>query len=131
VCLADGRKIPLDDYREQSKEVIRGIAPASLSDLLKLWIDKTTRRDLRTELKDRDVHVAAFRHFLDLDETDDVDILAKVGFDLFEFRRHDRVAVSGMRKTRGCWPVGEQGTGTIGRVKSAFWQTSLTIHYME
>ena len=66
-----------EEYREQSKEVIRGIAPASLSDLLKLWIDKTTRRELRAELKDRDVHVAAFRHFLELDETDDVDILAK------------------------------------------------------
>ena len=27
VCLADGRKIPFDEYREQSRTVIRGIAP--------------------------------------------------------------------------------------------------------
>lgn len=130
VCLADGRKIPLDDYREQSKEVIRGIAPASLSDLLKLWIDKTTRRDLRAELKDRDVHVAAFRHFLDLDETDDVDILAKIGFDLVRVpSRHDRV--TRFWDQEDAWllaRVGEQGAATLDRVKSAFWQTSLD-HY--
>src|ERR1035441_4944434 len=27
VCLADGRKIPFDEYRERSKEVIRKISP--------------------------------------------------------------------------------------------------------
>jgi len=82
VCLADGRKIPFEEYREQSKEVIRSISMASIDELLKLWIDRNTRNDLRGELKDRDIHVAAFRHYFDLDSTDDVDILAKVGFDL-------------------------------------------------
>ena len=67
VCLADGRKIPFDEYREQSRDVIRGIAPVALTDLLSLWIDKGTRKDLRAELKDRDVHVAAFRYFYDLE----------------------------------------------------------------
>lgn len=130
VCLADGRKIPLDDYREQSKDVIRGIAPASLSDLLKLWIDKNTRRDLRAELKDRDVHVAAFRHFLDLDEADDVDILAKVGFDLVRVpSRHDRV--TRFWDQEDAWllsRLGEQRVANEERVKSLFWQTSLD-HY--
>ena len=130
VCLADGRKIPLDEYREQSKEVIRGIAPASLSDLLELWIDKNTRRDLRAELKDRDVHVAAFRHFLDLEETDDVDILAKVGFDLVRVpSRHDRV--TRFWDQEDAWllaRVEEQGVNTGDRLKCPFWQTSLD-HY--
>jgi len=130
VCLADGRKIPFDDYRQQSKEVIRGIAPASLSDLLRIWIDKNTRRDLRAELKDRDVHVAAFRHFLELDTTDDVDILAKIGFDLVRVpNRHDRVVR--FWDQEDAWLLartGEQGLAGPQRLKSAFWQTSLD-HY--
>ncbi len=92
VCLADGRKIPFEEYREQSREVIRSITTSNISDLLGIWIDKNTRGDLRAELKDRDVHIAAFRHFYDLDGTDDVDILSKVGFDLVRVpARHDRV----------------------------------------
>lgn len=130
VCLADGRKIPFDEYREQSKEVIRGIAPASLSDLLKIWIDKNTRRDLRAELKDRDVHVAAFRHFLELDTTDDVDILAKIGFDLVRVpSRHDRV--TRFWDQEDAWLLARTGEHAIpesDRLKSAFWQTSLD-HY--
>lgn len=130
VCLADGRKIPFDDYREQSKEVIREIAPASLSDLLKIWIDKTTRRDLRAELKDRDVHVAAFRHFLGLDSTDDVDILAKVGFDLVRVpSRHDRV--TRFWDQDDAWLLArlrEQTLAEEKRLKAQFWQTSLD-HY--
>ena len=130
VCLADGRKIPFDDYREQSKEVIRGIAPASLSDLLEIWIDKTTRRDLRAELKDHDVHVAAFRHFFGLDATDDVDILAKVGFDLVRVpNRHDRV--TRFWDQEDAWLLGqlrEHALAAEQRVKAQFWQTSLD-HY--
>src|SRR5439155_11506827 len=130
VCLADGRKIPFDEYREQSKEVIRGIAPASMADLLKIWIDKNTRRDLRAELKDRDVHVAAFRHFLDLETTDDVDILAKVGFDLVRVpSRHDRV--SRFWTEEDAWlfsRTNEQALAEAERVKTLFWQTSLD-HY--
>lgn len=92
VCLADGRKIPFEEYREQSREVIRGISTASMQELLKVWIDKNTRQDLRDELKDRDVHISAFRHFYELDGTDDVDIISKVGFDLVRVpNRHDRV----------------------------------------
>lgn len=130
VCLADGRKIPFDDYREQSKEVIRGIAPASLSDLLKLWIDKNTRSDLRAELKDRDVHVAAFRHFLELDSTDDVDILAKIGFDLVRVpSRHDRV--TRFWDQEDAWLLARTGENALAepqRLKTAFWQTGLD-HY--
>lgn len=130
VCLADGRKIPFDEYRERSKEVIRGIAPASLSDLLKIWIDKNTRRDLRAELKDRDVHVAAFRHFLELDTTDDVDILAKVGFDLVRVPdRHDRVAR--FWDQEDAWLLsrtGEHALPESDRLKTTFWQTGLD-HY--
>src|SRR5205085_4617461 len=70
VCLADGRKIQFDEYREQSKEVIRSISTATIDELLKLWIDRNTRNELRTELKDRDVYLSAFRHYFDLDAAD-------------------------------------------------------------
>ena len=130
VCLADGRKIPFEEYRAQSREVIRGIASATHSDLLKLWIDKGTRKDLRAELKDRDVHVAAFRHFFDLDATDDVDILAKVGFDLVRVpARTDRVTRFWEQEDH--WlvtHVGEQAIDDADRFKTRFWQTSLD-HY--
>jgi type I restriction enzyme, R subunit len=82
VCLADGQKIQFDEYCEKSKEVVRSIATADIEELLRLWIDKKTRKEIRDELKDRDVYVQALRHYFELDEADDVDILAKVGFDL-------------------------------------------------
>lgn len=131
ICLADGRKIPLEEYREHSREVIREIAPASILDLLNIWIDKNTRQDLRNELKDQDVHVAAFRHFYDLGATDDVDILAKIGFDLPRVpARHDRVVRFWDREDQ--WLVSRVGEQSLpddeSRVKTRFWQTSLD-HY--
>jgi len=130
VCLADGRKIPFDDYCEQSREVIRSVAHAGLDELLKIWIDKNDRRDLRAELKDRDIHIAAFRHFYDLDGTDDVDILSKVGFDLPRVPgRHDRV-VRFWDHDEG-WllhHVGERQKPEPVRLKTHFWQTGLD-HY--
>lgn len=92
VCLADGRRIPFEDYTEQSREFIQTVAPHSLDDLLDLWIGKTTRKELRDELREQDIYPAAFRHFLDLPTTDDVDILAKIGFNLVRVpTRHQRV----------------------------------------
>ncbi len=129
VCLADGRKIPFDEYREQSKEVIRSISMASIDELLKIWIDRNTRNDLRGELKDRDIHVAAFRHYFDLDATDDVDILAKVGFDLARVpARLDRV--SRIWSQDEAWVRDQlvQQTSANGDLKLDFWQTCLD-HY--
>jgi type I restriction enzyme R subunit len=82
VCLADGRRIPFDEYVEQTREVVRGMAPSSQEDLLHLWVQKESRREVREALRDQDIYPAAFRHYLDLPDTDDVDILAKVGFEL-------------------------------------------------
>ena len=92
VCLADGRKIQFDEYCQQSREIIQNISTAAPKELLKIWIDKNSRRELREELKERDIHISAFRYYFDLDEADDVDILSKVGFNLprVPFRR-DRV----------------------------------------
>jgi len=90
VCLADGRKIPFEEYTEQSREFILSVATRKLDDLLAIWIDKKSRKELREELREHDIYPAAFRHYLDLTDTDDVDILAKIGFDLVRVptRRH-------------------------------------------
>lgn len=130
VCLADGRKIPFDEYREQSKEIIRSISTSSIEELLKLWIDSRTRNDVRGELKDRDIHIAAFRHYFDLDTTDDVDILAKVGFDLLRVpERRDRVARIWSQDEE--WmrnQLIQQASAENGELKLNFWQTCLD-HY--
>jgi type I restriction enzyme R subunit len=90
VCLADGRKIPFEEYTEQSREFIHTVSTKSLDELLSIWINKKSRKELREELRDHDIYPAAFRHYLDLSGTDDVDILAKVGFKLVRVptRRH-------------------------------------------
>lgn len=82
VCLADGRKIPFEEYTEKLREFILDISTRSIDELLSIWIDKGSRHDLRGELRDHDIYPSAFRHYLDLPETDDVDILAKIGFNL-------------------------------------------------
>lgn len=82
VCLADGRKIPFDEYTEQSREHLLDVASQSIDSLLGLWIDKKSRQELREDLRDNDIYPSAFRHYLGLDATDDVDILAKVAFRL-------------------------------------------------
>jgi type I restriction enzyme R subunit len=93
VCLADGRKIPFDEYAEQSRDFILNVTTRSLDELLEIWIDKQSRQELREEMRDQDIYPAAFRHYLDLPTTDDVDILAKIGFNLIRVpTRHQRVA---------------------------------------
>jgi len=90
VCLADGRKIPFEEYTEQSRKFILSVSTKSLDELLAIWIDKKSRKELREELRDHDIYPAAFRHYLELVGTDDVDILAKIGFELVRVptRRH-------------------------------------------
>lgn len=82
VCLADGRKVPFEEYTEQSREFILDVSHKGVDELLQIWIDKGSRQELREALRDRDIYPSAFRHYLDLPDADDVDILAKIGFQL-------------------------------------------------
>jgi type I restriction enzyme, R subunit len=92
VCLADGRKIPFEEYTAHSRQHILDVASKSLDSLLAIWIDKKSRQELREDLRDHDIYPSAFRHYLDLPSTDDVDILAKIGFNLVRVpTRHQRV----------------------------------------
>lgn len=82
VTFADGRRISFEDYSEQSREFIQAFVNKDVNQLLDIWIDKSTRQELRERLIDKNILPAVFQDCQDLWATDDVDILAKIGFDL-------------------------------------------------
>ena len=130
VCLADGRKIPFEDYAAQSREFILNVSHRGLDELLRIWIDKSSRQELREALRDRDIYPAAFRHYLDLPEADDVDILAKIGFQLPRVpNRADRA--NRLLDQDQIWlldQLGERDLPDTDRFKLRVWQTALD-HY--
>ena len=124
VCFADGRRIPLEEYREEARATLRGLPDFDLGALYAAWPDEDRRRSLRDVLKDAGVHVAAFKHYYDLEEADDVDVLAKVGYDLARVPlRRDRVAR--LWSEEGPW-LDRLAAGDDRRL--AFWETTLD-HY--
>jgi type I restriction enzyme R subunit len=130
VCLADGRKIPFEDYAAQSREFILDVSHRGLDELLRIWIDKSSRQELREALRDRDIYPAAFRHYLDLPEADDVDILAKIGFQLPRVpNRADRA--NRLWDKDQIWlldQLGERDLPDADRFKLRVWETALD-HY--
>jgi type I restriction enzyme R subunit len=91
VCLADGDRIPIEDYTEKSRTFVQSLAP-NADQLLNGWIQKTSRIEIRDLLRDNDIYPSVYRYFMDLFDTDDVDILSKIGFDLTRVpTRGDRV----------------------------------------
>ena len=130
VCLADGRKVPFEEYSEKSREFILDVTHKGLDELLRIWIDKKSRLELREELRDRDIYPSAFRHYLELPDTDDVDILAKIGFQMPRVpTRNDRA--NRLWDQDQIWlldQLGEKGVPEEARIKSRFWLTALD-HY--
>lgn len=130
ICLADGRKVPFEEYTEQSRDFILDISHKGLDELLKIWIDKSSRQELREEMRDRDIYPSAFRHYLDLPDTDDVDILAKIGFQLPSVpTRNDRA--TRLWDEDQSWlleHLEEKELPENNRYKSHFWLTALD-HY--
>lgn len=130
VCLADGRKIPFEEYTEQSREVILSVSTRSLDELLNIWVDKNSRRELREELRDHDIYPSAFRHYLELPKTDDVDILAKVGFSLVRVPSRDDRVIRLLEEDEN-WllnQLGEKDLPPEVRIRLPFWNTALD-HY--
>jgi type I restriction enzyme R subunit len=130
VCLADGRKVPFEEYTERSREFILDVSHKGMDELLRIWIDKGSRNELREALRDHDIYPSAFRHYLDLPDADDVDILAKIGFQL------PRVPSRADRANR-LWDedqiwllnhLGEVALPEDQRFKAHLWQTALD-HY--
>lgn len=130
VCLADGRKIPFEEYTEQSREFILNVSTKSIDELLAIWIDKNSRKELREELRDHDIYTSAFRHYLELPKTDDVDILAKIGFNLVRVPSRDDRATR-LLVDDELWlldHLGEMALSPEARLKLRFWNTALD-HY--
>ncbi len=130
VCLADGRKIPFEEYAEQSREFILDVSHKGMDELLRIWIDKGSRQELREALRDRDIYTAAFRHYLDLPDADEVDILAKIGFQLPRVpNRADRA--NRLWDEDQTWLLNQVGEAMLPegqRFKTHLWQTALD-HY--
>jgi type I restriction enzyme R subunit len=130
VCLADGRKVPFEEYTEQSRAFILDVSREGIDELLRIWIDKGSRRELREALRDRDIYPSAFRHYLDLPDADDVDILAKIGFQLPRIpNRADRA--NRLWDEDQIWLVNHLGEASVPedrRFKTRLWQTALD-HY--
>jgi type I restriction enzyme R subunit len=130
VCLADGRKVPFEEYTEQSREFILDVSHKGIDELLHIWIDKGSRQELREALRDHDIYPSAFRHYLDLPDADDVDILAKIGFQLPRVpNRADRA--NRLWDEDQIWllnHLGEAALPDAQRFKTQLWQTALD-HY--
>jgi type I restriction enzyme R subunit len=130
VCLADGRKVPFEEYTEQSREFILDVSHKGMDELLRIWIDKGSRQELREALRDRDIYPSAFRHYLDLPDADDVDVLAKIGFQLPRVpNRADRA--NRLWDEDQIWLLNQMGEAVLPesqRFKTHLWQTALD-HY--
>lgn len=130
VCLADGSKVPFEEYTETSREFIQDVTHKGMDELLRIWIDKGSRQELREALRDRDIYPSAFRHYLDLPDVDDVDILAKIGFDLSRVPdRADRA--NRLLDEDRAWLLSHLGESELSeedRFKEHVWQTALD-HY--
>lgn len=130
VCLADGRKVPFEEYTEQSREFILDVSHKGVDELLRIWIDKGSRQELREALRDHDIYPSAFRHYLDLPDADDVDILAKIGFQLPRVpNRADRA--NRLWDEDQIWLLNQMGETALPegqRFKTHLWQTALD-HY--
>lgn len=130
VCLADGRKIPFEDYTAQSRDFILDVSHRGVDELLRIWIDKSSRLELREALRDRDIYPSAFRHYLDLPDADDVDILAKIGFQLPRVpNRADRA--DRLWDQDEVWLLNHLGEAVLPeaeRFKARVWHTALD-HY--
>ena len=124
VCFADGRRIPLETYREEARATLQSLPEFGLDALYAAWPDQDRRRALRDLLKDAGVYVGAFKHYYDLEDADDVDVIAKVGYDLARVPlRRDRVAR--LWSDDGDW-LDRLASGDADRLD--FWETALD-HY--
>ena len=105
VCLADGRKIPFDEYtRDNRAEFIRGIAPASLDELL----EHLDRQEHSARLRERAARTATSTSrrsaTTSTSTTPTTSTSSPRSASTWCACRaaHDRVTVSGTRTTTGC-----------------------------
>jgi len=92
VHMADGRSLSVAEYLDLAKIAILSVCNNDMDELYHLWINKEARISLRTQLQSQYVNIPVLTQYLHLSNSDEIDIIAKLGFQLTEIpTRAERV----------------------------------------
>lgn len=92
VHLADGRLLSVDEYLDLAQIAIQSACHNDMDELYQLWISKEARVSLRNQLQSQYVNIPVLSQYLHLSDSDEIDIIAKIGFQLTEIpTRAERV----------------------------------------
>jgi len=126
VHIADGRLLSVAEYLNLAKIVIQSACHNDMDELYHLWINKEARISLRNQLQSQYVNIPVLTQYLHLSDSDEIDIIAKLGFQLTEIpTRAERVEQLLEKKNE--W---RQASGNIQQTDfmPQFWQAVLD-HY--
>lgn len=92
VHMADGRLLSVAEYLDLAKIAILSACHNNMNELYHLWINKEARILLRNQLQSQYVNIPVLTQYLNLSDYDEIDIIAKIGFQLTEIpTRAERV----------------------------------------
>ncbi|HDC4442457.1 TPA: hypothetical protein O8L90_002371, partial [Enterobacter cloacae] len=124
VHLPDGQKLPSDIYVNDCRRGILSLCQNNKGTLYAQWVNRVQRQYLREILRLNNISAEVLRVILNLPDVDDVDIYAKVGFQLDWVP--DRV-----ERVESLWDKGMswlENEGNTASIKLQVWQTALD-HY--
>lgn len=124
VHIPDGQKIPSDTYVNDCRRGILTLCHNNKGTLYAQWVNRGQRQYLRENLRSNNISAEVLRVILNLPDVDDVDIYAKVGFQLDWVP--DRV-----ERVESLWDKGMswlENEGSTASIKLQVWQTALD-HY--
>ncbi|HHQ6600596.1 DEAD/DEAH box helicase family protein [Serratia fonticola] len=126
VHIADGRLLSFAEYLDLAKLSIRSACHNDMDELYHLWISKEARVSLRNQLKSQYVNIHVLSQYLNLSDSDEIDIIAKIGFQLTEIpTRAERVEQ--LLEKRNKWRLASGNTQQADFMPQ-FWQAVLD-HY--
>ncbi|WP_336936811.1 DEAD/DEAH box helicase family protein [Acinetobacter modestus] len=126
VHMADGSSLSVAEYLDLAKIAILSVCHNDMDELYHLWINKEARISLRNQLQSQYVNIPVLTQYLHLSDSDEIDIIAKLGFQLTEIpTRAERVEQLLEKKNE--W---RQASGNIQQTDfmPQFWQAVLD-HY--
>ncbi|MEG7484426.1 DEAD/DEAH box helicase family protein [Citrobacter freundii] len=126
VHLSDGRILSVTEYLDLTKTAIQHACHNNMDELYHLLGSKLTRSSLRTQLHNQYISIPVLSRYLRLTEADDVDILAKIGFQLSEIPTRAQ-RVEHLLETKNEWLRGS-GDSQQAEFLTTFWQAVLD-HY--
>lgn len=130
LCFGDGRKVPWAEYEARSRETIRDTVSVRLDTLMDIWVERARRDEVRRALHEREVYLPALRLANQLHRHDDVDVLAKVGFDLSRVPTRDERVVRFWDEERRWFAdrIEDQDPPTDASFRARFWDVCME-HY--